>query len=167
MNIPLILQSIRPGADWSLNGEEYSGLQWIGPGDKPTLQNLETAWAEIQNSAPPAPEATPLQVRLFLRRRGIDPETIPALIASVTAEGEAREEALERWKSTQSFPKAHPLVIAVAALLSLNLDEVWNEILAIEYPPPFTSHPIPHPTHLIYVRPSHQHWKCRRSLRHR
>lgn len=94
----------------------------------------ERQWEQVSVvSAPhPAPEATRLQVRLFLRRRGIDPETIPALIASVTAEGEEREEALERWKSTQSFPKAYPLVNAVAALLSLNLDEVWDGILAIE-----------------------------------
>jgi hypothetical protein len=86
----------------------------------------------LQNVTPPAPEATPLHVRLFLERRGIDLDAIPAAIASVTAEGSARKEALIRWEKTLSFPKTHPLVIAVAAMLSLNLDEVWDEILAIE-----------------------------------
>lgn len=29
-----------PGAEWTLNGEDYSGLTWIGPGNKPTEQEL-------------------------------------------------------------------------------------------------------------------------------
>jgi hypothetical protein len=29
-----------PGAQWSLNGNTYDGLEWIGPGDKPTEQEL-------------------------------------------------------------------------------------------------------------------------------
>jgi hypothetical protein len=28
-NIPAALQSLRPGAQWVLRGEEYSGLEWI------------------------------------------------------------------------------------------------------------------------------------------
>lgn len=97
-----------------------------------TAGTVQRGWQVVENIPPPIPEATPLQVRAFLIRRGISLESIPALIAAVTAEGEEREEALMRWDKTLSFPEEHPLVAAVAAQLELNLDEVWGSILAIE-----------------------------------
>lgn len=99
--------------------------------------NLETktvtrGWTVVENPPIPAPEATPLQVRAFLIRRRMNLADIPALIAAKTAEGPEREEALMRWEKTLTFPKNYPLVVAVAAELNLSLDEVWDEILAIE-----------------------------------
>lgn len=132
MNIPACLNYLQPGAQWALTENDFSTLQWIGPGSAPSWAEIEAAWEQIQSLPAPAPEATPLQVRLFLERRGIPLENIPAAIASVTAAGSARNEALIRWDKTLSFPKDHPLVVAVAGLLGLNLDEVWGSILAIE-----------------------------------
>lgn len=34
------LTTYYPGAQWSLNGNAYEGLTWIGPGEKPTEQEL-------------------------------------------------------------------------------------------------------------------------------
>ena len=48
MDIPQTLQYLRPGANWTLNGDSYEGLHWHGPGDPPTLAELETAWTEMQ-----------------------------------------------------------------------------------------------------------------------
>lgn len=111
------------------------GAGWVAPQDGSEMLLVDAIAACIP-FAPlipgSAPEATPLQVHAFLIRRGISLESIPALIAAVTAEGEEREEALMRWDKTLSFPKEHPLVAAVAAQLELNLDEVWSSILAIE-----------------------------------
>lgn len=95
-------------------------------------QRVERGWNVVENIPPPTPEATPLQVRAFLMRRGVSLESIPAYIAAVTAEGPEREEALMRWDKTLSLPKAPPLVAAVAASLNLDLDQVWGSILAIE-----------------------------------
>jgi hypothetical protein len=42
MNIPVILNMIRPGARWVLNGESYDGLVWLDEGQaKPTLQEIQ------------------------------------------------------------------------------------------------------------------------------
>ncbi len=49
MDIPRALQHLRPGSQWTLNGDSYDGLQWFGPGQPPTLAELEQAWAEIQS----------------------------------------------------------------------------------------------------------------------
>jgi len=37
-----------------------------------------------------------------------------------------------RWEFVTTFPKRHPLVMAVAQSLQLDLDEVWWSILEIE-----------------------------------
>ena len=68
----------------------------------------------------------------FLMRNGIALESIPSLIESVTEAGVERDVAIMRWHEVPTFPKDHPLVIAVAAALNLNLDEVWDSVLAIE-----------------------------------
>lgn len=71
MDIPAVLQSIRPGAAWTLNGDSYDGLDWLDDSPKPTLAELEAAWpraeaeqknaeAERQRAAAYAQEADPL-----------------------------------------------------------------------------------------------------------
>ena len=35
---------IRPGANWSLNGDDYEGLDWHDESPKPTLAEIEAAW---------------------------------------------------------------------------------------------------------------------------
>jgi hypothetical protein len=48
MDIPSILMHIRPGALWSLNGDEYAGLDWLDDSPKPTEQELVDAWPTVQ-----------------------------------------------------------------------------------------------------------------------
>ena len=44
MNIPKILQEIRPGADWTLTGTGYGGLNWTDSiQSKPSLQEITNA----------------------------------------------------------------------------------------------------------------------------
>jgi hypothetical protein len=55
MNIPEALASLRPGANWSLNGNTYKGLVWYGPEEtKPTEeevnQEIERLKAEYNNN---------------------------------------------------------------------------------------------------------------------
>lgn len=42
-----ILAEMFPGAQWTLNGNTYSGLIWIGPGTKPTEAQLLAMWPEV------------------------------------------------------------------------------------------------------------------------
>lgn len=48
MDIPLILSYLRPGEEWSLDGEEYSGLIWHSNTVKPTEAELFAAWDDAR-----------------------------------------------------------------------------------------------------------------------
>jgi hypothetical protein len=48
MNIPKILNKIRPGATWCLDGMSYDGLIWQDESPKPTKKEIEKAWAEVR-----------------------------------------------------------------------------------------------------------------------
>jgi hypothetical protein len=39
-----------PGAQWSLNGEEYSGLDWLDSTPKPTQAELDALWIPTQEA---------------------------------------------------------------------------------------------------------------------
>lgn len=43
MNIPLILTHMRPGEEWTLNGETYDGLTWLSDTTKPTEKEIKAA----------------------------------------------------------------------------------------------------------------------------
>ena len=49
MNIPAILESLRPGASWTLNGETYDDLLWRDDTQtKPTTQEIKDAWVTVE-----------------------------------------------------------------------------------------------------------------------
>lgn len=48
MNIAQIVTSKYPGAQWVLNGDDYSGLEWLDESPKPTKKALEALWPEVQ-----------------------------------------------------------------------------------------------------------------------
>ena len=43
-----VLAAIRPGAEWSLNGDDYSGLTWLDDSPKPTKKTLDDAWPQVE-----------------------------------------------------------------------------------------------------------------------
>jgi hypothetical protein len=43
-----VLTAIRPGAEWSLNGDDYAGLTWLDDSPKPTKKTLDDAWPQVQ-----------------------------------------------------------------------------------------------------------------------
>ena len=45
---PAVLAAIRPGAAWSLDGDEYSGLTWLDDSPKPSKKTLDDAWPQVQ-----------------------------------------------------------------------------------------------------------------------
>ena len=49
MDIAKILSQRYPGAEWTLNGDNYSGLTWLSEDiAQPSLADLEAVWAEVQ-----------------------------------------------------------------------------------------------------------------------
>ena len=48
MNIPVILSKRYPGAQWTLNGDSYSGLTWLSESPKPSEEDLHSEWAQVE-----------------------------------------------------------------------------------------------------------------------
>ena len=53
MNIPITLEYLRPGEEWTLDEDCYDGLTWLSDTLKPTLEELESVaeQAEAQRKA--------------------------------------------------------------------------------------------------------------------
>ena len=51
MNIPLILRKKYPESRWRMNGDDYSGLEWLSDSPKPTKEKLESYWDEVKKEA--------------------------------------------------------------------------------------------------------------------
>lgn len=48
MDIAIILTRRYPGSEWTLNGDNYSGLTWLSDTPKPRKSTLENLWPEVQ-----------------------------------------------------------------------------------------------------------------------
>ena len=48
MNIEMILITKYPGSEWTLNGDDYSGLTWLSDSPKPTEEELTDLWPEVE-----------------------------------------------------------------------------------------------------------------------
>lgn len=48
MDIAAILTAAYPGAQWTLNGDLYDGLDWLDDSPKPTLAKLNAAWPAVE-----------------------------------------------------------------------------------------------------------------------
>lgn len=51
MDIKLILIRNYAGAQWSLTGVDYSGLEWLDDSAKPTEKELQAQWAYVEYQA--------------------------------------------------------------------------------------------------------------------
>jgi len=43
-----VLTRRHAGRKWSLNGDDYAGLEMLDDGNKPTQKSLDDAWPEVQ-----------------------------------------------------------------------------------------------------------------------
>ena len=46
------LQSLKPGAEWVLDGADYSGLKWLDSGQQPTEQEVKAKLIELEAAEP-------------------------------------------------------------------------------------------------------------------
>jgi hypothetical protein len=44
----LILSTNYPNSQWTLNGDNYEGLDWLSDTPKPTKSELDSQWVEVQ-----------------------------------------------------------------------------------------------------------------------
>lgn len=45
---PAVLNSIRPGAQWTLAGDDYAGLTWLDDTTPPTQRECDEAWPQVE-----------------------------------------------------------------------------------------------------------------------
>ncbi len=50
--IPDALQALKPGAQWTLRGEDYSGLEWLDSGQQPSKEEVEAKIKELDAAEP-------------------------------------------------------------------------------------------------------------------
>jgi hypothetical protein len=48
MDIAAILTVKYSGSEWTLDGDNYSGLNWLSDSAKPSKKQLEDLWPEVQ-----------------------------------------------------------------------------------------------------------------------
>ena len=49
MDIASILSTKYVGSEWSLDGDSYKGLTWLSKSSKPSEEELQDLWVEVQN----------------------------------------------------------------------------------------------------------------------
>jgi len=114
MDIPKVVQHIRPGAEWSC-GDTYESLTWNGPGKKPTLADIQAAW----ESMPAPPVVVSFRALAFaLLQAGLYEQVKAAALA--TPEGEIW------WSTAQSTTvhRDHPFVIALATAIGQTPEQI-------------------------------------------
>jgi hypothetical protein len=47
-DIIAVLEAIRPGAQWTLDGDDYAGLTWLDDSPKPSQAELDAAWPQVE-----------------------------------------------------------------------------------------------------------------------
>ena len=94
-NIPTALQSLNPGAQWVLRGDDYSGLEWLDteqtkPTEAQVLAEIDRLKAEYETiryrdqRQPEYPPLADLADALFWQAKG-DDSKMTAYVAAVQA----------------------------------------------------------------------------------
>lgn len=81
MDIPAILSRKFEGSEWTLSGDDYTGLTWLSDTPKPTKKTLESLWPEVVaeiEAEKQAKEATRLSAIAKLEALGLTVDEVKA-----------------------------------------------------------------------------------------
>ncbi len=68
------------GQEWTLNGDDYSGLTWLSDTPKPTKAKLDGLWNEVQSEIDAELEAKINQRQAILDRLGLTADEAKLLL---------------------------------------------------------------------------------------
>jgi hypothetical protein len=71
IDYPAILVRHYAGAEWTLNGDEYSGLTWLSDSEKPTQEELDALWSSTLEAIQAEKDAKVAAREALLARLGI------------------------------------------------------------------------------------------------
>ena len=74
VNYALILARKFNNAEWMLNGDDYSGLNWLSDSPKPSKKTLDDLWETVQAEIISEQEDKALRKTALLDRLGITEE---------------------------------------------------------------------------------------------
>jgi len=71
IDYPAILTRHYAGSEWTLNGDEYSGLTWLSDTEKPTQEELDALWPSTLEAIQAEKDAKVAAREALLARLGI------------------------------------------------------------------------------------------------
>lgn len=101
VDYPAVLTAKYPGTQWTMNGDEYDGLNWLDASSKPTQAELDALWPQVQYENQ---YAAVEQARLIAYEKQSDPVFFEWQRGDAT-EAEWRE-AVAKVKAENPYPKA-------------------------------------------------------------
>lgn len=136
MNIAKLLTEYYPNAQWTLNGEEYSGLVWLDePDTKPTQDRLAELWQEYQVIATKVKSVTMRSLRLVLIDLGLYQYTLAAI--NGTPDETERLKAQVWWESSPVVFRDNPYVVNIGAVLGkseIEIDQIFSAAKLLDIP---------------------------------
>lgn len=74
-----ILSRRYTGKEWTLDGDEYTGLTWLSEGVKPSKKTLDDLWASVQQEIADEPAAKLATRQAALDKLGLTADEVAAL----------------------------------------------------------------------------------------
>jgi hypothetical protein len=68
--------------EWTLNGNEYTGLTWLSEGAKPSKKTLDDLWAEVQAEIATEAATKAEQKQAVLDRLGLSAAEVQLLLGA-------------------------------------------------------------------------------------
>ena len=78
----VILTRRYAGKEWTLNGDDYTGLTWLSDSPKPSKATLDGLWAEVQQEIADEAEAKAVARQALLDRLGLTEQEAQLLLGS-------------------------------------------------------------------------------------
>ena len=76
----IVLTRRYAGKEWTLNGDEYTGLTWLSDSPKPSKATLDGLWAEVQQEIVDEKIAKAAARQAILDRLGLTADEAAALL---------------------------------------------------------------------------------------
>lgn len=76
-----ILTEFYKGSEWSLNGDDYTGLTWLSDTAKPSKKTLDDLWTQVESKREADNLAKEQAKSAILERLGITAEEAKLLLA--------------------------------------------------------------------------------------
>lgn len=123
MTIESAIATLRPGANWTLRGGIYDGLEWQDAQQtKPT--EVEVADAMLMPEPVPVPEFVSLrQFRMALKRSELF-ATVDNLRSSEALTSQQRDDLTEFLEFSNQIERAHPLIASLSLMVGVTSGQI-------------------------------------------